>query len=384
MRLHQITLAGALAVFVALGATAVTVNGQAPSSAPKAAVPASKPAAPATSTAAKPPAPAISAKIPRTPDGKPDFSGVWSAFDITPLERPEGVGEFITPEERAKREAADRKARADLRIYGTVTPPGGKTTDAYNTLWRDGYWSTLHIPIYRTSQIVDPPNGRLPPSANNPEVKKINDERRVRQNRPPQGPEDRPLWTRCVRSSGAGPPIVAGGAYNNDLQIVQSNESVVIIQEMAHESQIVALDGRPHAPSSVKLIKGDSRGHWEGDTLVIDTTNFAPSTLFTASVMSVGGGTNSDKFHVVERYQMMDADNILYKFTVEDPALWTRPWSAEFVIWRLKDQHMLVEYACHEGNRSLEYALTGARALEAQGIVDPVFYGGGDEEEGLK
>ena len=147
MRYDQFTLAGAVAVIVALGATAVIVNGQAPAgTTPKA----------GAETAAKPSA---AAKIPRTLDGKPDFSGVWSAFDITPLERPQGAGEFITPEERAKREAADRKARANLRIYGTVTPPGGKTTDAYNTLWRDGYWATLHVPNYRTSQIIDPPDG---------------------------------------------------------------------------------------------------------------------------------------------------------------------------------------------------------------------------------
>src|SRR6185295_16852364 len=115
----------------------------------------------------------------------------------------------------------------------------------YNTFWRDGFWSTLSVPMLRTSQVVDPPDGRLPPAAVNAEVKRINDERFMRQNRPPQGPEDRPIWTRCVRSSYDGPPLIAGGAYNNDIQIVQSPDHFVVIQEMAHESQIVRIDATP-------------------------------------------------------------------------------------------------------------------------------------------
>jgi hypothetical protein len=235
--------------------------------------------------------------------------------------------------------------------------------------------------MLRTSQVVDPPDGRVPPAT--PEAQQLQEERRVRQNRPAWGPEDRPLWTRCVRGQVSGPPLVGtGGSYNNDLQIVQSPDHVVIIQEMIHESQIVPLDRRPHLPQDVKLYKGNSRGHWEGDTLVIDTTNFLPASVFNASVTSVGNGTTTEKLHVVERYQLLDPDNILYRFTVEDPGAWTKPWSAEFVMWRMKDQKMQVEYACHEGNRSLEYALSGARALEAAGIADTG--GGGDEEEAVK
>jgi hypothetical protein len=385
MRFQHFTLAGTLVGTVALvGATAVGVSGQAPkpAGAPSANAQAPKPAPPPT--AARPAVPARQAKIPRTLDGKPDFSGIWSAFILTPLQRPEGAKEFLTPQERAAIEASDVTERAELRIYGTVTPPGGKTTDAYNTFWRDGYWQTLSVPQLRTSQIVEPENGRLPPSAQNPDVRRIQEERRARQNHPPQGPEDRPIWTRCVRGQVSGPPLIGtGGSYNNNLQIVQGSDTFAVIQEMNHETQLVALDKRPHPPEGVRFYKGNSRGYWEGDTLVIESTNFRASTLFDGAVMSVGNGTNTEKFRVTERYRFLDPDNILYGFTVEDPGLWTKPWTAEFVIWRMKDQQQLVEYACHEGNRSLEYALSGARALEAQGIVDPVFEGG-DEEEAVR
>ncbi len=370
MRYKNVASAGTLAVTMAFIGSAVTVSGQGPA-----------PAIPA------PPIKVIEKKatpLPRTLDGKPDFSGIWGAFMLTPQQRPAGAPEFYAPGELEELQKNDPKERADLRIYGTVTPPGGKTVDAYNTLWRDGYWIQLNVPMKRTSQVIDPPDGRLPPSANNPEVTKIADERRMRQNRPPQGPEDRPIWTRCVRGQVSGPPLVGtSGSYNNNIQIVQGPDAFAVIQEMNHESQLVALDARPRPAEPVKLLKGSSRGHWEGDTLVIESTNFKASTLFEGAVMSVGGGNNSDKFHVTERYTPMDVNNIVYRATVEDPRLWTKPWTAEFVLWRVPDQKQLVEYACHEGNRSLEFALTGARALEAAGIVDPVF-DGGDEEEAVR
>jgi hypothetical protein len=363
----RFTLAGILAVVVAVAAATVTVNGQAPAQ---------------RATSADP----VKAPIPRTLDGKPDFTGVWSAFILTPLQRPNGAPEFMTPEQRQALEKEDVEDRKALRIYGTVTPPGGQTVDAYNTLWRDGYWITMNVPFYRTSQVVDPPDGRLPPAANNPQARQWQQERQMRQNRSPWGPEDRPAWSRCIRGQVSGPPLVGtGGSYNNNIQIVQSPTAFAVVQEMNHETQIAWLDGRPRQPDGVQLYKGSSRGRWEGDTLVIDTTNFRPSTLFDPGVMSVGNGSNSDKFKVTERYQMLDGNNILYRFTVEDPALWTRPWSAEFVMWKMADQKMLVEYQCHEHNSGVGNPLSGARALEAQGIKDPVYFGGGgDEEEAVR
>jgi hypothetical protein len=134
---------------------------------------------------------------------------------------------------------------------------------------------------------------------------------------------------------------------------------VVIVQEMIHEAQIVPLDKRPHLSQDMHLYKGNPRGHWEGDTLVIDSTNFR-----FGGVTSIGETT--EKLHVVERYTLLDADRLLYSFTVEDPGTWTKPWSADFVMPRLKDQKVLVEYACHEGNRGFLYQLTGARAQDEQ------------------
>ena len=362
MRYHKFASAAATALTIGLvGSMVATVSAQAPS----VAVPKS----------------ATAAKIPRTIDGKPDFSGVWGLFVLTPMQRPAGAKEFYTEAELAQKQKDDQSDRKDLRIYPTVTPPGEKTVDAYNTVWRDGFFLPAGIGSLRTSQIFDPPDGRLPPTT--PRVKEINDERTMRQNRMAQGPEDRPIWTRCVRGQVSGPPLVGTlGSYNNNIHIVQAPDNLMVIQEMNHESQIVPLDNSAHPPAAVKLLKGDSRGRWDGDALVIDSTNFTGAGMLSAGVMSVGNGTTSEKLHVTERYQMVDPNNILYRYTVSDPDTWTKPFSAEFMIWRFQEQTQLVEYACHEGNRSLEFALSGARALEAQGLTSGG--GGGDEEDANK
>jgi hypothetical protein len=366
MRDGRFASAAGFALTVGLvGSAVVTVNGQARTASPKASQPAS---------AAKPATPH---EIPRTLDGKPDFSGIWSAFIVTPIERPVGAPEFITGEEQRARLEQDQQEKISLRIYGTVTPPGGKTTDAHNTLWKDGYWERWDmiatLPRYRTSQVIDPPDGRLP--ATTERVQPMIRERVMRQNRPPEGPEDRPIWTRCVRGQVSGPPLVGTeGSYNNDIHIVQGPDAVAVVQEMNHETQIVPLDGRPRTiPAAVKLVKGDSRGYWEGDTLVIDTTNYIGATMFNAGPM-IGGGMTSEQLHVVERYRLLDQNNMLYQARVEDAQTWVKPFTLEFVMWRMPDQKQLVEYACHEGNRSLGIALAGARALEARGIKDPVYF----------
>jgi hypothetical protein len=331
-----------------------------------------------------------SAKIPRTLDDKPDLSGVWTGFFITPVERPAGAPEFISKAELLERLHADQKDRVDLRSYPTATFAGGKNTGSYNTLWRDGYWEKwdqiVTLARYRTSQVIDPPDGRLP--ALTPRAKELQRQRRIRRARPPAGPEDLPIWSgRCVRGHGSGPPLRAtGGGYNNNQHIVQSPTTFAVIQEMNHETQIVSLDGRTHPPEMISLLKGDSRGHWEGDTLVIDTTNFVGATVFSAGVMSVGndglgGGTTSEKLHVVERYTLIDANNILYRATVDDPETYVKPYTTEWVMYRVPDQKQLVEYACHEGNRAIVNILSGARAFEAKGIKDPAYFGATREQE---
>jgi hypothetical protein len=346
MRYGKFAFASELAVIVVLMiSTAVTVNGQARQNSGVNAASVRK------STSAT--------KVPRTLDGKPDLQGFWTHQIQTPLERRrDGKAEY-TEEEAEELEVVDQQNRIEARISATITPPGEKTTDAYNSFWRAGYWTPVPVTILRSSQIVDPEDGRLPPLT--PAAERRRADARERQNRPAQGPEDRPLWTRCIRGQTSGPPLVGRGGetYNANIQIVQNPNSVVIVQEMIHEAQIVPLDARPHLPQDVHLYKGNSRGHWEGDTLVIDSTNFR-----FGGVASIGETT--EKLHVVERYSLLDADRLLYSFTVEDPGTWTKPWSADFVMPRLKDQKMLVEYACHEGNRGFLYQLTGARAQDEQ------------------
>ncbi len=303
-------------------------------------------------------------KIPRTLDGKPDLQGLWSFSILTPLQRPGGVyKDNYSEDEVGSLEKQTQQRQIDLRVEPTVTPPGEKTTDAYNTFWRDGYFSKVPATSLRTSQVVDPPDGHIPPLT--PEAQKRLADAITRLNRTPVGPEDRPIDSRCINGMNSGPPIIGAGAgsYLNNLEIIQSPNHVAILQEVIHAAQIVPLDSRPHLPDNLHLWKGNSRGHWEGDTLVIDSTNFRYWALGTNAFKMHG---ITEKMHLVEHYKLLDADSLLYGFTIDDPGTWTKAWSAEFVMWRMKDQKMLVEYACHEGNRGLLYSLTGARASEKE------------------
>jgi hypothetical protein len=302
-------------------------------------------------------------KVPRLANGRPDLEGIWSYSILTPLERPGAQHKTqISAEEAADVEEKAQDAQIVKRVESTVTPPGEKTTDAYNSYWRDGYWYKVPMTVLHTSQVVDPPDGQVPPLT--PEARKRLDDVTMRINRPATGPEDRNLASRCIRPVGSGSPFVGSGPGGQEttLQIVQGS-AVVVVRVEAHESQMIYLDGRPRPPENVRLDKGASRGHWEGDTLVVDYTNFKDNAMYAFSGYGQG---NTEKVHLTERWKRLDDTHLLYGFTIEDPGTWTKPWSVEYVMWRLTNQEQLVEYACHEGNVGIEFTLSAARAKERE------------------
>jgi hypothetical protein len=297
------------------------------------------------------PRPAASKKWtpPRTPDGQPDLQGIWTNATITPFERPKELAgkEFFTEQEAAEYEKRivtegnrDRRGSdADADLKG-----------AYNELWFDR--GAKVVPSRRTSLIVDPPDGKIPPLT--PEAQKIAAAREEIARRPPEGPEDLPLLVRCLVWPTVGPPMLPT-AYNNNYQILQSPGYVTILTEMIHDVRIIPLDGRPHIPENIRQWLGDSRGHWEGNTLVVDTTNFTGKTHF----------SDSDRnLHLIERFSRADANTILYQFTVDNPTAFTLPWKGEIPL--TKAPGPIFEYACHEGNYSMENMLKGARAQEKE------------------
>src|SRR5215813_10941245 len=294
-------------------------------------------------------------KVPRTRDGKPDLQGIWSRSILTPLERPGNESDKTEYDSSVRDELEDaaQQRQFDLRVEPTVTPRGEKTTDAYNTFWRDGYWFKVPLTSLHTSQVVDPPDGRLPPLTLAAREQQTRGAYLL--NRPATGPEDRPLSSRCVRPIGVGPAFTGSGpgGQESTLQIIQSPQAVVVRVE-ALRSQLIYLDGRPRPPASVHLETGAARGHWEDDTLVVEYTNFPADADGTASK------------RLTERWKRLDDTHLLYGFTMDDPATRTKPYSVEFVMWRLTDQEQLVEYACHEGNVGLEFTLSGARAKERE------------------
>ena len=310
-------------------------------------------------------------KVPRTADGKPDLQGIWSRSILTPLERPGSASDKTEydPSVRAEFEDAAQQRQFDLRTESTVTPLGEKTTDAYNTLWRDGFWFKVPMTSLHTSQVVDPPNGRLPPLTPAASEKRKHDDEVL--DRPATGPEDRPLSSRCLRPDGIGPAWTGSGpgGQESTLEIIQTPQAVVVRVE-ALRSQLIYLDGRPRPPASVHLEQGAARGHWEGDTLVVEYSNFAPVAMvvgarnYATPAIVMSDGTVQKR--VTERWKRLDDAHLLYGFTMDDPGTRTKPYSVEFVMWRLTDQERLVEYACHEGNVNLEFTLSGARAKERE------------------
>ena len=310
-------------------------------------------------------------KVPRRADGKPDLQGIWSRSILTPIERPgnEPDKTEFDSSARAELEDAAQQRQFDLRTEPTNTPPGEKTTDAYNTFWRDGFWFKVPMTSLRTSQVVDPPNGRLPPLT--PAAREQRNRVDYLLNRPATGPEDRPLSSRCVRPIGVGPAFTGSGPGGQEttLEIIQSPQAVVVRVE-ALRSQLIYLDARPRPPASVHLETGAARGRWEGDTLIVEYTNFAADAMQSgARTYSMPAKVMSDgtvRKRLTERWKRLDDTHLLYGFTMDDPATRTKPYSVEFVMWRLTDQEQLVEYACHEGNVGLEFTLSGARAKERE------------------
>ena len=286
----------------------------------------------------------------RTADGAPDLQGVWNTATLTPLERPaEFAGKsFLTEAEVA---AYEQRMAVQNNRDRRDSSPQADVGGAYNDFWFER--GSRVVPSRRTSLITDPADGRIPPLT--PEAQKKAAERaEYRSLHAADGPEDLGLPVRCLLWPTAGPPMLPGG-YNNNYQIVQGPGYVMIIVEMIHDARIIPTDGRPHLPKHVRQWMGDSRGRWEGTTLVVETTNFTDKTAFRGS---------SENLRVIERFTRSGPDQILYQFTVEDPASFTRPWSAELPMRRIDEP--LYEYACHEGNYGMEGILSGARTDEAK------------------
>jgi hypothetical protein len=344
------------------------------------------PAKPATAKpAAAKPAAAKPAGIPRTPDGRPDLQGNWTNATITMLERRPNTPLVITEEAARKdetntaaaleaREAPSNPDRGAPPVGGEVRKSvnaeptnlellwraGGGLVGGYNSFWVDPGDRVLRIDGQpRSSIIIDPPNGRVPG---------YTDEARARMAqaaalRKTQGsefdhPELRPLAERCITSFGnnAGPPMLPNYFYNNSYSIVQSKDTVTILTEMVHDARVVRIGGT-HPPPGLRKWFGDSIGRWEGDTLVIETTNFHPNHGFRGAW---------ENLKVTERLTRKDAKTILYRFTVEDPTTFTAPFTGELVFNAMAPGEMVYEYACHEGNYGLEGVMSGARAQERE------------------
>jgi hypothetical protein len=291
--------------------------------------------------------------LPRTADGQPDLQGTWDFRTITPLERPAVLGdkEFLTDDEaadlehqKAEFEAVDPRDRKTTNPAFTTARIIGDPIDeqAYNSEWFDT-GSTV-IPSRRTALILNPSSGRIPYTDDGGQ--------RATRRRGRNDPEERGLTERCILSLNAGPPV-RPSAYNNNLQIVQTAGYVVIVNEMIHDARIIPLDGRPHIPQPVSQWRGDSRGHWERSTLVVETTNFDTRTGLYGSTAGL---------RVVERFRRAGPDTIDYEFTVSDPATFVSAWTAAFPL--RKSEAQMYEYACHEGNYGLQDILAGARAEE--------------------
>jgi hypothetical protein len=332
---------------------------------------------------------------PRMPDGHPDLQGTYDAATLTPLERRSGTPLVMTKEGAAKQEglavAVKQQGDKALDANRTAPPKGGDgspgpagNVGGYNTGWLDtGSAYTVVDGQIRASIIIDPPDGRTPPlvegrkagesaynfnivgflqAAINARPRQTSDQTESNDpglERTPgayDDPEARPLGERCLLGFGStsGPPMLPNYFYNNNHQIVQTPDRIMILTEMVHDVRIVRMNAQ-HLPKNIRLWLGDSVGHWEGDTLVVDTTNFTDKTAFRGSTPDL---------HVIERFTREDAHTLLYRFTIDDPKTWTKPWTGEYS-WP-ESNGPIYEYACHEGNYAMKDILKGARIREKE------------------
>jgi hypothetical protein len=319
----------------------------------------------AAQTAAPKPGAPKSYTPPKTPWGDPDLQGIWPGNMGVPMQRPVEMGtrttltdeEFKKREEQAERQsAADRESIAPAGASVGIGPPS--------------YWTERGKPTRQTSLIVDPPDGRLPPLT--PEAVKYRKEARGGKGLPGEwrgeadSYDDLNIYYRCITRglTGSVIPVV----YNNGNQIIQAPGYAVFRNEMIHEARIIPLDNRPHVSSNIRMYMGDSRGHWEGNTLVVETVNFTDKAAIGSNGAAYPGdpGYHSTDLKTVERFTRVSAGTLNYEITIDDPRTWTKPWTMLIVLNR-NDNYQMLEYACHEGNYAMKDILSGARAAEKSG-----------------
>jgi hypothetical protein len=371
-----------VAAFVSVALSAVAMSAQSTAPAPKPA------GAPVAQAAAK----GKPWVMPRTPDGKPDLQGNWTNETQTPLERMGATGGTLTDaqataiEERAllveehrdKASDPNRPAPPKGGEAGRLAAPGqqsfieiiseaaGGAVGGYNGFWLDPGLNVIRIDgVARSSIIIDPPNGRVPPltDAGKKRVAEIN--ARARKVGEFDHPEARPLADRCLLSFGsnAGPPMLPNYFYNNNSTIVQTKDHVMILSEMVHDVRIIRLNDTKHPPAHIRPWMGDSIGRWEGDTLVVETTNIHPMQLDQTSILWAYRGA-TENLKVTERFTRTGPDTIRYRFTMDDPATFTAPFTGELPFTRIDEQ--IYEYACHEGNYAMTNILSGERVKERE------------------
>ena len=295
---------------------------------------------------------------PRTPWGAPDLNGVWDFRTLTPFERPQRLADqaFFTEEEAAQYEA-DRLAAFEVR--DTIEPADG--VGNYNQFWFDP--GDTVAATKQTSLVVDPPDGRVPAlnaTATATREAEMRAREGVNRHEPTYGGFLDPLGdgmfaVRCILGFNSGPPMTPGG-YNQNVQVFQTEDHVVLLNEMVHSSRVIPLDGRSHLPDDVPQWMGDSRGRWEGDTLVVETRNFLRETSFRR-------GVTTSALNLTERFTRVSEGTLMYDVTVEDPNAWDRPWT--YRIPMTTNEQPIFEYACHEGNYGLYNIMAGAREKEA-------------------